>query len=226
MKTSVFNLIILDESGSMGGVTAQTISGCNETLNTIRSSARQHAETMQNFVSIYAFQNGGDIKSRYLVKNAKPENVADVTAADYRPWGNTPLLDAVGSTLTELEAIADTHEDATGIITIMTDGYENSSRLYNWQKVAAIIDRFREKGWTVNLIGADIDIDAMSKQLHVDSANAMAYDKSCSPMMWDNFSANIASRLDEEAEFSSCDGDSIDERRNKRKVSSKSFFKK
>ena len=57
MKTTVFNLIILDESGSMEQMTNQTISGCNETLNIIRSNAKTHAETMNSFVSIYAFQD-------------------------------------------------------------------------------------------------------------------------------------------------------------------------
>ena len=50
MKTTVFNLIILDESGSMEQMTNQTISGCNETLNIIRSNAKTHAETMNSFV--------------------------------------------------------------------------------------------------------------------------------------------------------------------------------
>ncbi len=38
MKTEIYNLIILDESGSMDCVKSQTISGCNETINTIRSA--------------------------------------------------------------------------------------------------------------------------------------------------------------------------------------------
>ena len=50
MKTTVFNLIILDESGSMTQMTNHTISGCNETLNIIRSNAKTHAETMNSFV--------------------------------------------------------------------------------------------------------------------------------------------------------------------------------
>ena len=56
MKTEIYNLIVLDESGSMGCVRNQTISGCNETINTIRAAQEKYADTQEHFVSIYAFQ--------------------------------------------------------------------------------------------------------------------------------------------------------------------------
>lgn len=209
MKATVFNLIILDESGSMSGMTKNTISGCNETLNIIRSNAQTHADTMRNLVSIYAFQDGGPVKSRYIIKNAKPEDVKDITDRDYRPWGNTPLLDAIGSTLSELKAVAATHEDATGIITIMTDGYENSSTQYSYKQVARLITQFREMGWTVNLIGANIDVDAMARSLNIVKESTMKYtqDENGTKEMWDTFSSAVSSRLDEEAEIASSEAE-------------------
>lgn len=174
-KTTAFNLIILDESGSMSPVTNQTISGCNEILNTIRRKTAENADTLHSLVSIYAFQSDGDRPSRYLIKNANPAGVADITVKDYHPYGCTPLLDAVGSTLSELKTVSQTHEDATGIITIITDGYENASRRYSWPQVSRLIGWFREKGWTVNLIGADIDLDKMSSSLGIDRLNARGY---------------------------------------------------
>lgn len=229
MKTTIFNLIILDESGSMSGVTEQTISGCNETLNVIRASAKENAATQNSFVSIYAFQDGGPIKSRYLVKNAHPEDVKDITTKDYSPYGNTPMLDAVGSTLSELKAISETHEDATGIVTIMTDGYENASTHYTWEKVANIISSLRELGWTINLIGANINIEEMSKRMNVNQANSMAYKADCegTKSMWDNFKHCVANRLSNEA-VRFCHPDapqSVEERRKRRKESSDDFFK-
>ena len=68
---AVYNSIILDESGSMSGVTGQTITGCNETLNGIRTTAIEEIEQNQ-FVSIYCFDT---TNSRYLFKNRPIEVV-------------------------------------------------------------------------------------------------------------------------------------------------------
>ncbi|MDE7413362.1 MAG: hypothetical protein K2N05_06195 [Muribaculaceae bacterium] len=227
MKSTVFNLIILDESGSMGQMTEQTISGCNETLNTIRHSAKEHADSINSFISIFAFQDGGPVKSRYLVKNVRPEDVKPITDADYQPYGNTPLLDAVGSTLTELKAIADTHEDSTGIVTIMTDGYENSSSNYNWKQVAALISQLKELGWTINLIGANIDVNRMARAMDIDSSNAMQYSQTSegTKRMWNNFNASVSSRYADEGV---CAGApcSKEEKVSRRKAFSKRFFNK
>ncbi|MDE6296245.1 MAG: VWA domain-containing protein [Muribaculaceae bacterium] len=228
MKTTVFNLIILDESGSMGGMRNQTISGCNETLNTIRHSAKEHADHLNNLVSIYAFQDGGPVKSRYIVKNSKADAVKDITARDYQPYGSTPLLDAIGSTLTELKTIAATHEDSTGIVTIMTDGYENSSSRYNWQQVASLIAGLREIGWTINLIGANIDVDAMASRLSIDAENSMAYTQTEEGTrdMWVNFNASVNTRICEEADLAVSSVPSPEGRRELRKNMSKRFFKR
>ncbi|MDE6408813.1 MAG: VWA domain-containing protein [Muribaculaceae bacterium] len=227
MKTTVFNLIILDESGSMSPMTQQTISGCNETLNTIRYAAQKNAETIRNLVSIYAFQDGGPVKSRYLVKNLDPKDVKDITSNDYEPWGNTPLLDAVGSTLTELKAIASTHEDASGIVTIMTDGYENSSTQYTWKQVANLISQLREMGWTINLIGANVDVDAMAAKMNIANENSMAYQQTSegTQEMWGKFSRSVNARIAEEAQITACCS-APNERRESRKKSARGFFKR
>lgn len=226
MKTTVFNLIILDESGSMTSMTHQTISGCNETLNTIRYSAEQNSDSIRSLVSIYAFQDGGPIKSRYLVKNMNPKKVENITENDYRPWGNTPLLDAVGSTLTELKAIAATHEDSTGIVTIMTDGYENSSIRYTWQQVASLISQLKEIGWTINLIGANVDVEKMAQSMNISKENALAYQQTeeGTRAMWNKFNDSVESRFREEAEISASCAEP-ESRIESRKKSSKGFFK-
>lgn len=225
MKSTIFNLIILDESGSMGCMKAQTISGCNETLNTIRNSAEKHADTVRNLVSIYAFQSGGPTPSRYLVKNADPKDVKDITTNDYEPCGCTPLLDAVGSTLTELKTVAATHEDATAIVTIMTDGYENSSRRYTWQHVAQLISQLRELGWTINLIGANVDVEQMASELNINKSNSMAYTQSeeGTREMWNSFHHAVGRHID--ASVSCCDDLPFEERVARRKVMAECFFK-
>lgn len=167
--TEIYNLIILDESGSMCGVTAQTISGCNETINTIKS-AQQQNPTQRHYVSIYAFQSSGSRPSRYILKNALPDGVRPITEADYEPHGMTPLNDAVGSTLTDLKATVHGHEDAIGSVTIITDGYENSSHHYTTQQVAKMIDALKEIGWSFNFIGANIDVEGTAARYNIDNS--------------------------------------------------------
>lgn len=222
-STTVFNLIILDESGSMSGVRKQTISGCNETLNTIRYAASQHADKIRSLVSIYAFQDGGPVKSRYIVKNAKANDVKDVTADDYKPWGNTPLLDAVGSTLSELKTVAATHEDATGIVTIITDGYENSSTRYDGPTVARLISSLKEMGWTINLIGANIDVEALGRQMNIDNRMAFQQTESGTTQMFRDYNRASSARMSEMA----CEADMpMASRIDERKKKSKGFFSK
>lgn len=169
IRTKVFNLIILDESGSMDCVWAQTISNCNETLQTIFSAQKEFYATQDHFISIYTFQDAGPLKSRYLLRNRPIAEARMLTAKDYRPNGCTPLYDAVGETLTDLEAVAETHDDVVASVTIITDGEENSSRRYSGSDVAKIISRLKEKGWNFNIIGANIDVESLAKDLHIDN---------------------------------------------------------
>lgn len=66
-NVNVYHLIVLDESGSMSGITQQTISGCNETIQTVRAMKEKNAD-QQHFVSVYLFDSSN---SRYIIKNKK-----------------------------------------------------------------------------------------------------------------------------------------------------------
>lgn len=226
-KTTVFNLIILDESGSMGGLTRQTVDGCNETLNLVRSLQRKFGDSQRNLVSIYLFQTNSEIPSRYVCKNVPIEKVENMTTDVYKPWGCTPLLDAVGSTLTDLRAVASTHADSTGIVTIITDGMENSSTDYTYAMVANLISQLKELGWTFNFIGANIDVDMVSKKMNIDNAMAFKATESGTKKMWQTYSDCLMeseeSRIANEMARPEA---SMEEIINMRKAHSKEFFSK
>ena len=225
-KTTVFNLIIIDESGSMSDVVNQTVSGCNETLNVIRTLQKEHGDSQRNLVSIYVFQSGS-VPSRYLVKNKPIDDVRDITTRDYKPCGCTPLLDAVGSTLVDLRAVASTHEDSTATVTIITDGYENSSTDYTWAKVHRLISQLKELGWTFNFIGANIDVEKVSAKLNIDNSMAFHADQEGTAEMWENYNACMKSYEEtrikmELASPCMC----MEDRVKMRKKNAKNFFKK
>lgn len=164
--TSVYHLIVLDESGSMRCITRATISGCNETIQTIRMMQEQTTETQRHYVSIYLFDT---TKSRYIIKEEKVDKVREITEEDYRPYASTPLFDALGFTLTELKRTIEREKDTLGYVTIITDGYENASRQYNLNSVKTLIDELKEKNVIFSFIGANIDAADYGKKLHIDN---------------------------------------------------------
>lgn len=223
-KTKVFNLIILDESGSMSCVHQQTISNCNETIQSIRGTQSQFGDTQDHLISIYTFQNGG-VPSRYLLRNAPVAEAREITTRDYRPNGCTPLFDAVGTTLTDLEAIAETHDDAVASVTIITDGMENASKRYTGPDVAKLISRLKEKGWNFNLIGANIDVEELAARINID--NSYTFRQTTEGMKEMSTAFNLSrhtmfSRMHEEENPYTTQ----EEKRKLRKQRSMSFFKK
>ncbi len=225
IRTKVFNLIILDESGSMDCVWAQTISNCNETLQTIFSAQKEFYATQDHFISIYTFQDAGPLKSRYLLRNRPIAEARMLTAKDYRPNGCTPLYDAVGETLTDLEAVAETHDDAVASVTIITDGEENSSRRYSGSDVAKIISRLKEKGWNFNIIGANIDVESLAKDLHIDNTLKWEQTQEGTSSMGKKLNESQRSYYRAMAEEEQMPM-SMDEKISRRKMRNKHFFDK
>lgn len=160
----VYNLIILDESGSMSAVTGQTIQGCNDTLNGIRFTACEYKEQRQ-FVSIYCFDTAN---SRYIFQNMPIEEIGDLSSTDYCPNACTPLYDAIGFTVNQLKSIA-TDSNSIGKVTIITDGYENASKKWKHSSVVELIEGLKDKGWLFTFIGANIDVEQTSRSLGIDS---------------------------------------------------------
>lgn len=169
MKAKIFNLIILDESGSMDCVKQQTIAGCNETINTIAAAQKQYADTQEHYISIFAFQGDGSRPSRYIIKNVPAEKATHITPDDYEPYGMTPLNDAVGATLIDLKSYTRESPNSIGSVTIITDGYENASQRYTRQQVASMITELKGMGWNFNFIGANIDVEATAATFAIDN---------------------------------------------------------
>lgn len=99
----VYNLLIIDESGSMQSIYEQALSGINETLNGIRNAEKDYPDQKQ-YVSLVTFEGNGmdGVKTRRdCVPAASLENM---TRADYRPGGCTPLYDAMGRAISQLDS--------------------------------------------------------------------------------------------------------------------------
>lgn len=162
--SDAYNLIILDESGSMSTVREETISGCNETLISICNLQKEQPDIWQ-FVSVFCFNSS---HSRYIFHDTPIDEVKDMTREDYCPSACTPLYDAIGYTVVQLFRKI-YHQEAKGNVTIITDGYENASRKWTLPLVQELIATLEKKGWVFSFIGANIDVECTANSLGIDS---------------------------------------------------------
>lgn len=161
MKTRIHNLIILDESGSMESIKRAAINGMNETVQSIRDAQKKH-EDQEHIVSLVSF-NSSEIKGIYdCIPVAE---VKELTDKEYVPDCCTPLYDAMGLSLNHLRAKVNDEDKV--LVTIITDGEENSSTEYNSAAIKALVDSLKEKGWVFAYIGANQDVLKVAQTISV-----------------------------------------------------------
>lgn len=167
MKTRIFNLIIIDESGSMQSIKKEAIDNVNETIQTIRSAQKKYQE-QEHYVSLITFND--DVKCIYECVPA--DEVKELTDQTYCPSCCTALYDAMGISLNALrKKVA---EDDKVLVTVVTDGYENSSREYSGKAVKSLVEELKSKGWVFAYIGANQDVEAVAATISI--TNVMKFE--------------------------------------------------
>lgn len=171
-KTQVFNVIILDKSGSMESIRQAAIDGFNETLAGIRKAQERFADTQDHFVSLLTFC---DCEKKYVFDKVPVAEARPLTKADYEPCCCTPLYDAMGFTLTSMRNHVRSIEDAVVVVTIITDGLENASKEYTGRAVKQLVETLKVEGWTFTYMGANQDSVEVAFNLSIrNSRNFMA----------------------------------------------------
>ena len=167
MKTKIFNLIIIDESGSMQSIKTAAINSVNETIQTI-SAAQKRNENQEHFVTLVSFND----RVKILNSCAPVDEVKELTAETYCPTCCTALYDAMGISLNALrKEVAD---DDKVLVTVVTDGYENASREYSGKAIKALVDELKAKGWVFAYIGANQDVESVAANLSI--TNTMSFE--------------------------------------------------
>lgn len=165
--------IVLDESGSMASCLDQTISGYNEFLQGQRLATT--AETGDAFLSLVKFE-GSQVKNVY---HAKPLNeIPNLHKGTYIPGSTTNLLDAIGQTIFNVNEFLKLKKkkDRPGvIITIITDGEENSSRKYNNSQIKELVSEAESADWSFVFLGANIDSFAVGSNFGMREQNTASF---------------------------------------------------
>ena len=183
-KLKVYNLIILDKSGSMSSIAAAAISGFNETVGGIRSAQKRYAGTQEHFVSLYVFC---DCDKHYIYENVPVEEVATLTSRKYRPCCCTPLYDAMGVSLNQLLNKIQSDKNATAVVTVITDGLENASKEYSGAAIKALVDKLKdEEGWNFAYIGTNQDVEAVAAEISITNTMYFDYHSDGMGAAWDN----------------------------------------
>ncbi len=163
-------VFILDRSGSMHGLEADTIGGFNSMIE------KQKKEKGEALVSTVLFNSTSEvIHDRVKIRDIRP-----MTERDYSVGGCTALLDALGGAI---HHVGNIHkyarpEDvpAHTIFVITTDGMENASRRYRREQIKEMIGRQKEKyGWEFLFLGANIDAVKTAVELNMDADRAVNY---------------------------------------------------
>ena len=163
-------VFILDRSGSMGGLEADTIGGFNSMI------AKQKKEAGEAYVSTVLFDNDTEV----IHDRLRLSEVPKLTEEEYYVRGCTALLDAVGRAI---HHIGNVHKYARKedvpqrtLFVITTDGMENASREYTYDKVRRMIQRQKEKyGWEFLFLGANIDAAREAKRFGISADRAANY---------------------------------------------------
>lgn len=171
MKKNLTELVfILDRSGSMAGLEKDTVGGFNSMIE------KQKREPGEAYVSTILFDNHREvIHDRVDIHKIQP-----MTQEQYYVRGCTALLDAVGKSIRH---IANVHKYAREedrpektLFIITTDGMENASREYSYERVRKMIEHEKEKyGWEFIFLGANIDAAKEAARFGIDESCAANY---------------------------------------------------
>ena len=174
MKNLTELVFILDRSGSMSGLEADTIGGFNSMIE------KQKKETGEALVSVVLF----DDQTEVIYDRADIRQIQPMTDEQYFVRGCTALLDAIGGAISHIKDVRkrmpESERPEKTIFIITTDGMENASHMYSSDKVKQMIQRQQEKyGWEFLFLGANIDAIETANHFGINADKAANYQCDC-----------------------------------------------
>jgi len=170
-KHQVHNLILLDESGSMTSIKNTIIQGFNEIVQTVKGIALQYPE-QEHLITFVTF-NGLGMKTLHFCEPV--EKLKEIDDEKYQPDAMTPLYDAMGFSFAKLRKELEGKSEYNVLVTILTDGEENSSKEFSGATIKQLVEELSQKNWTFTYIGADHDVEKFAVSISI--TNTMQFNK-------------------------------------------------
>lgn len=160
-------VFIIDKSGSMSGLEDETIKGFNELLN------KQKKQKDKALITTIFFNT----TMQFINERKDINEVKEITLNDYRVGGCTALLDAIGNAINYIynNQINDKENEYNNMVVIITDGLENSSLEFSYEKINSLINKKQKEDWQFIFLGANIDVIKEANKMGIASDNAVSY---------------------------------------------------
>ena len=136
---------VLDETGSMSSVKQETIVGFNSYIKELKKELKDVK---------FSFMKFDSVEMNWVYKDVDLLFVKKLNDKNYNPRSMTPLWDAFGLAIKDMEQKKLKENDKI-IITVLTDGFENASKEFTPEDVASMIKK--HKDWAINFLGANMD---------------------------------------------------------------------
>lgn len=153
--------LILDRSSSMEAVLPDTITAFNNYFDQLQNQAPNA------LVTVWLFSSEG---FTFLCNDLSPEKVPRLSRINYKPYGNTPLYDAVGKIIQHMSNFGNKVQ-----LVIQTDGQENCSKEFNLASIRKLIDLKQQSGWSFIFLGAGLNAYEISKPMGIFGSSTVAY---------------------------------------------------
>jgi len=174
MKNDYTHLsVILDRTGSMESIRDDTIGGFNAFMEEQKAEPGEATLTLVQFDS----QDPYEVIHRF---RPLPE-IPPLTRKTFVPRASTPLLDAIGRGINDLEqslaALAETERPARVVMVIITDGQENASREFRKEQIERMIRDRQAADWQFVFLSADLAAIGEALTSGMADASVMGFDK-------------------------------------------------
>jgi hypothetical protein len=168
--------LILDRSGSMSNCWNQTMSGLQNQFQTIRNLQQENPD-QEIFVSVCIF----DDVIEFIVPVSPANGDYSHLLRGVQPRSNTALFDAIGDSIRHIELHGGRfieEKEASVVMVILTDGYENASRRYSGPMIRREIERLRATDlWSFTFLGADFDVTSTADEFNAGAFASMNFSK-------------------------------------------------
>jgi Mg-chelatase subunit ChlD len=188
MSKKIDLVCIIDKSGSMYPLVADTVGGYNQFLE-----SQKQLEGETRVTTVLFNHEHYTLYDHVLIENAR------LNQDLYQTSGSTAMLDAVGTTITQtyqrIMSSPEYERPSQVIVVIITDGLENASHKYNYPEIRKLISRMKEEQkWNFVFLGANIDVESERSKMGFAQEEAQVFHSTCEGMqdMYYNLNMKIS----------------------------------